>query len=64
MSNDIHPALPFDDIAPRGAAKRRVTRAEKHNDYEGFVDKFKPRKTTDDCYTPPAIYDEVVRWVD
>lgn len=21
-------------------------------DYDGFVEKFKPRKTTDDCYTP------------
>lgn len=32
-------------------------------DYEGFVDKFKPKKTTDDCYTPPEIYDEVLRYV-
>lgn len=22
-------------------------------DYDGFVEKFKPKKTTDDCYTPP-----------
>lgn len=22
-------------------------------EYEAFVDKFKPKKTTDDCYTPP-----------
>lgn len=21
-------------------------------DYDGFVEKFKPRKTTDDCYAP------------
>lgn len=21
--------------------------------YEEFVEKFKPKKTTDDCYTPP-----------
>ena len=26
---------------------------DKFEDYEGFVDKFKPKKTTDDCYTPP-----------
>ena len=26
---------------------------EKFNDYEGFVEKFKPKRTTDDCYTPP-----------
>ena len=27
------------------------------DDYDGFVEKFKPKKTTDDCYTPPAVYD-------
>lgn len=32
-------------------------------DYEGFVEKFKPKKTTDDCYTPPAIYDAVIDYV-
>lgn len=37
---------------------------EKFEDYEGFVEKFKIKKTTDDCYTPPAVYDEVVRYVD
>lgn len=38
-------------------------RLEKLNDYEGFVVKFKAKKTTDDCYTPPAVYDAVLRWV-
>lgn len=32
-------------------------------DYEGFVEKFKPKKTTDDCYTPEYIYDAVRDWV-
>ena len=32
-------------------------------DYDGFVEKFKPKKTTDDCYTPPNIYDAVLSWV-
>ena len=36
---------------------------EKFEDYEGFVEKFKPKKTTDDCYTPPNVYDAVVNWV-
>lgn len=31
----------------------------KLTDYDGFVDKFVPKKTTDDCYTPQAVYDEV-----
>ena len=33
------------------------------NDYDGFVEKFKPKKTTDDCYTPPAVYDAVLQYV-
>ena len=30
--------------------------------YEEFVEKFKPKKTTDDCYTPPGIYAVVRDW--
>ena len=32
-------------------------------DYDGFVEKFKPKKTTDDCYTPPAVYEAVTDYV-
>ena len=35
----------------------------KFEDYDGFVEKFKPKKTTDDCYTPPEIYDVVADYV-
>ena len=28
-------------------------------EYQAFVDKFKPKKTTDDCYTPKNIYEVV-----
>lgn len=31
-------------------------------DYDGFVEKFKPKKTTDDCYTPDEIYVVVRDW--
>lgn len=31
-------------------------------DYEGFVEKFKPKRTTDDCYTPPEVYEVVRDW--
>ena len=31
--------------------------------YEDFVDKFKPKKTTDDCYTPEIVYKAVSDWV-
>lgn len=33
-------------------------------DYEAFVDKFKPKKTSDDCYTPINIYNAVAGWVE
>ena len=32
------------------------------HDYDAFVEKFKPKKTTDDCMTPDNIYNAVVRW--
>lgn len=35
----------------------------KNETYDEFVDKFKPRKTTDDCYTPKPIYDAIKNWV-
>lgn len=30
--------------------------------YEDFVGKFQPKKTTDDCYTPPTIYEIIKDW--
>ena len=36
---------------------------ESFADYEGFVDKFRPKLTTDDCYTPPEVYDVVADYV-
>ena len=43
-----------------GATSRQISLFE---DYEGFVEKFKPKKTTDDCYTPPEVYEAVRGWV-
>lgn len=34
----------------------------KGESYEEFVDKFKPKLTTDDCMTPPLVYDAVRDW--
>ena len=31
--------------------------------YEDFVKKFERKKTTDDCLTPPGVYDAVADWV-
>ena len=35
----------------------------KATEYQTFVNKFKEAKTTDDCYTPPEIYDAIADWV-
>lgn len=31
--------------------------------YEAFVEKFKPKVTTDDCLTPPEVFDAIAGWV-
>ena len=35
----------------------------KNETYDEFVNKFKSKLTTDDCYTPPKIYSVVLEWV-
>ena len=32
-------------------------------EYDDFVDKFEDKKTTDDCYTPKAVFDTVLNWL-
>lgn len=51
----------FGDAA--GVPEAGRTRREVFEDYEGFTAKFKPKLTTDDCYTPPAVYDAVLAHV-
>lgn len=41
----------------------REVRNIKSKTYEEFVEKFKPKKTTDDCYTPSEIYEVIKEWV-
>lgn len=43
--------------------ERQLTLADTSEEYERFVEKFKPKKTTDDCYTPDNIYKAVKDWV-
>lgn len=43
---------PFDDLPANTPV----------DEYAAFVEKFKPKKTTDDCYTPPNVYDAVADW--
>lgn len=42
--------------------KELISHGSKRETYEHFVDKFKPKKTTDDCYTPPEVYEAVKSW--
>lgn len=34
------------------------------DEYKEFVEKFKPKKTTDDCYTPPEVYNVIADYVE
>ena len=36
--------------------------ATKPQNYDAFVDKFKPRHTSDDTHTPPNVYEAVLSW--
>lgn len=53
----------FADEPRRDTVMARKSRREIHEDYDGFVAKFKPPKTTDDCYTPQPVYDAVLGWL-
>lgn len=44
----------FDELSTEGRAKSEG--------YDDFVGKFEPKLTTDDCYTPKAVYDAVLGW--
>ena len=39
-------------------------REEGNEEYNDFLEKFETKKTTDDCYTPEAVYDAVAGWVE
>ena len=40
----------------------QITLADESEEYRAFVEKFKTKKTTDDCYTPANIYDVIRDW--
>jgi hypothetical protein len=44
-------------------AERVKEKPNLFTDYEGFVQKFEPKKTTDDCYTPPEVFKIVLDYV-
>lgn len=46
----------------REESGNEVAELSKSKTYEEFTEKFKPKKTTDDCYTLPLIYQAVKEW--
>lgn len=63
MVNDVNIQGSLFADEPRRDTATRKSRREIHEDYDGFVAKFKPPKTTDDCYTPQPVYDAVLGWL-
>jgi len=66
--DDLDELLGETDAGDDGAVDDENTEGDDDPDadnpeYQDFVDKFKPKKTTDDCYTPPTIYAAVAKWV-
>ena len=55
------PAVTFADFENR--KKDGKTHEENNEEYNAFVDEFKPKKTTDDCYTPDNVYNAIADWV-
>lgn len=54
-----------EEMLPEKKLKKRKGRKDTLEDYDSFVKKFdlERAKTTDDCYTPPAIYEAVLDWL-
>ena len=61
--------LPDDEEIRRKEAEFRQRMEAGENldedeEYLEFLEKFKAKKTTDDCYTPTLIYEAVAKWVE
>ena len=52
----------FGNEEMRMATKKNV-KPDLFTNHDAFVEKFEAKKTTDDCYTPPAVYQCVVDYV-
>ena len=57
--------IKLDAIDPTGIDADHFweTEGEDTEEYQEFVEKFRPAKTTDDCYTPVNIYEAAKAWV-
>ena len=50
--------MTFDNLADL----QQISMAEESEEYKEFTEKFKPKHTTDDCWTPDNIYAAVKNW--
>lgn len=60
---DLELEPPADADRAFAEGMRSAEHAAEDEEYREFVDKFKPKKTTDDCYTPEPVYNTVRDWV-
>ena len=69
MENNASRTVKYKTVDLFGNETEVVSAAKKSDnktlfdDYDGFVEKFKQKKTTDDCYTPPEVYKVVLDFV-
>ena len=49
-----------EEVRPKA---KYVQRQNGKDDYDEFTEKFKPKLTTDDCYTPVEVYEAVLGWL-
>ena len=59
---DLELEPPADADRAFAEGMRSAEHAAEDEEYREFVDKFKPKKTTDDCYTPEPVYNTVRDW--
>ena len=53
----------FDTDTDTSINKAASRRQIKSTSYDSFVDKFKPKLTTDDCYTPVPVFNIILDYV-
>lgn len=52
----------FAGLEPDFENLEEMTADDDDDEYLEFTEKFKPKKTTDDCFTPPLVYEAVKDW--
>lgn len=48
---------------PSAENAAEIVSAQNTEEYKEFIEKFEPKRTTDDCFTPVRVYETVKEWV-